>query len=141
LPINKKVKSVALEQFRLNLFSPRIDLGDLTPLQLSLQAFGQVLPVITTPHSGGLAVIGGVRLIHAAKSLGWSHVQTLILKDLEPLQAYRLATFLNKQPWTIEEEQHLVSSLTVKYGLLPERIAALLHVPRRWVSRRFAQEV
>ena len=83
-----------------------------------------------------MAVIGGARLVQAAKNLGWSHIQTLIL-DLEPLQAYRLTAFLNQhKPWTVEEEKHFISRLNAEYGLKPEQMAALLHKPRRWILKR-----
>lgn len=64
----------------------RKDIGDLTPLMQSMQAYGQLSPIVLTRQN---ALIAGHRRLLAAKKLGWYTVEAVYVdrdSDLERLE-------------------------------------------------------
>ena len=57
----------------------RKDLGDLEPLKNSLRAYGLLNPITLNSH---LELIAGERRLQAAKQLGWSNINAVIVDNL-----------------------------------------------------------
>ena len=82
----------------------RKDLGDLEPLKNSLRAYGLLNPITLNSH---LELIAGERRLQAAKQLGWSNINAVIVDNLNETEELEIELEENNQRKEFTSEELL----------------------------------
>jgi len=82
----------------------RKDLGDLEPLKNSLMAYGLLNPITLNSH---LELIAGERRLQAAKQLGWSNINAVIVDNLNETEELEIELEENNQRKEFTSEELL----------------------------------
>ena len=76
---------IALADLEIFTDRQRSDFGDIDGLADSMRRIGQISPVAVEPLGNGrYRLIAGERRCKAATKLGWTHVEALELRELDP---------------------------------------------------------
>lgn len=125
----------------------RIDLSDRTfrirlsldidSLQRSLDAEGQLVPVVLRTRGKSFQVVSGFRRVAAIQALGRSHVSALVYDELSDVESLTLAVADNSQraDFTDLDRGHAVVLFRYRHGYPLARVAELMGLERRQVAR------
>jgi ParB-like chromosome segregation protein Spo0J len=105
-------------------------------MKQSLQAHGQMTPLVTTARPQGVELVDGFKRLAAAEALGWPAV-SIVVRPLDEIGQWAAMLLLNRGPVSMTTlEEALVLRELCKTGLTQTEVAELCTRHKTWVSRR-----
>lgn len=120
--------------------NPRESLRDIAGLAESITSSGLIQPIIVRTSPGGLVVVAGHRRLEAVKRLGWTAVEVIIRKPMEPDEVLQRMLVENGQRAGLDpiEEARALKRLKVQRGCTDAELGKVVGLSQHTVSNRIA---
>ncbi|MGP1458793.1 MAG: ParB N-terminal domain-containing protein [Treponema sp.] len=118
----------------------RRDLGDIDALKESLRSYGLLNPITLNKDN---ELIAGERRLEAAKMLGWTNINAVILDNLTPVEQLELEIEENNQRKEFTKEELLEGYRRLERLRNPTifmRLCAAIQRFFRWIARLFRKK-
>jgi len=133
------VMNVPLEQMDLSLSRLRqLPKSEIEAMKRSLEAKGQLSPLVAGKYEGRLMVLDGFVRYLAAQRLGWSELKVEVVETTPVQMKGQMYVRNQARGFVLYEECRLVRELSEQDGLNQVEIGELLERHKSWVSRRLS---
>lgn len=137
---DKSLQTVPVTELHPDPDNPREDLGDLEGLAASMQEQGLIQPVVARRHGTSLMVVAGHRRLAAARLLGWTDLDVIVVADMRPADTLAAMLIENGQRAALDpiEEARAYARLKTLNGWTSVELAARVGRPQTHVDGRLA---
>jgi ParB family chromosome partitioning protein len=129
-------RSIPIDQIEVNPAQPRVEIGDLTELAVSIREKGILEPLLVRPMPGGrYIVISGERRLRAARQVGLLEIPCIEF-DVDDAEAMEIALIenLQRKDLTPFEEADGLLVLVERFGYTHEQVAVRVGKSRSSVT-------
>lgn len=139
----REVALVAVDALVPDPRQPRKDFGEeaLGSLGLSMEAQGQIHPLLAFRRDGQLVILDGERRWRCARALGWDSVEVIVLENALPgMEALEkaLASNLQREGLNAMEVARAVGDVLRESGATAKELAGRLGFSGAWMSKLMA---
>ena len=135
MQLSIKIETIDLSFSEMRLTRPE----QIRSMQNSLEAVGQLQPVIVRKKGPVYQMLDGFKRYYAGQSLNWDRLQAYVV-NVDDITAKSMILSYNQQGSSLldYEEAQIVHSLKKEHLMKQEEIATLLSRSFSWVSRRLS---